>query len=95
MRLILFLALGLMGCASPSMMGATRLDTSVGNSRFHVYYAPGNDAVEIHRVSFEPLPSFVMTAAKAIRAVQQATGCTIRDGTLKGDPAIMTAEVDC
>ena len=84
-----------MGCTSPAMMGAWRHEITVDNSRFHIYHAPGNDAVEMHRVSFEALPSFAATASKAIRAVHKATGCMVRPGTLKGDPAIMTAEVDC
>ena len=91
------LLLALAGCDSPSpaMMGGAMREVTVDGSRFRVFMQPGGDRVEAHRVSVEMLPSKVTTFARARRAIERATGCTVLAGSLGGDRAIVTARVDC
>lgn len=101
MKRVLFIALLMVfmvsGCTSPSpkFFGAPRTDLTVENSRFRVFHYPGSPEVEVHRLSFEARPGWSATQAKAARAIEIVTGCQLRDGSLAGDPAIITAEVDC
>lgn len=87
----------LAACDSPSpiLRGATATIIDIDQSRFRVFHKPGQSYVEAHRISPEVRPSRVMTFEKAYRAIEQATGCKIREGTLTGDQAIITADVDC
>ncbi len=85
------------GCDSPSpgFLGGSVQEVVVDESRFRVFMQHGGNEIEAHRVSVEPLPSLVLTLDKAYRAIEQATGCQIVDGSLRGDQAIILAEVDC
>ncbi len=74
-------------------MGAERLETEVGGSRFVVFRR--ENKVEIYRVSREFMPRWGETRTKAVRAVEQTTGCKVRPNSLKGDVALMTARLDC
>ena len=98
-RLILTLsALALLAtCDSPSpkLRGATATIIDIDQSRLRVFHSPGQSYVEAHRISPELRSSRILTFEKAYRAIEQATGCKIREGTLAGDQAIVTAEVDC
>ncbi len=89
--------LTLSGCSSPSfsMRGAQAHEISVDNSRFRVFWHPGGGAVEAHRISIEPLPSLVLTLEKGYRAIKKATGCRVVPGSLRGDQAIVLADVSC
>lgn len=94
---IKFTALGLIlaGCASASMLGQPMQVVRVADSTFQVYMASGSSRVEAHRVSFEPLPGKRLTFAKAMRAIEIATGCKVTNGSLEGDQAIIKARVGC
>ncbi len=87
----------LSGCDSPApaFLGGVVNEVTVDESRFRVFMQPGSRHVEAHRISFEPLPSLVLTLEKAYRAIEMATGCPVADGSLRGDQAIILAEVDC
>lgn len=91
------IALVLGGCTSPSisMMGGTVREVTVDGSRFRVFMQPGGTGVEAHRVSFEVLPSLIMTFERAYRAIELASGCSVLPGSLAGDRAIILAEVVC
>ena len=92
----LALSLGLLaGCDSPSprFSGAAQQSVTVGDSTFSVHRL--GDEVEVYRTSVEWMPSLSATLTKAEQAIVQATGCKVRPGTLVGDPALMTAELDC
>jgi hypothetical protein len=93
---VIFLLL-VTACTSPSpaLLGAQSTDVTIENSRFRVFHNPGASKVEAHRISFEPLPGLVSTLAKAHRAIEIATGCAVRSGSLYGDQAIIEAEVNC
>ncbi len=97
-RTLLILLLTLpAGCGSPSpeMWGGAMREVAVDGSRFRVYMQPGGTSVEAHRVSVEMLPSLSQTLERGYRAIERATGCHIVPGSLGGDWAIVTAEVNC
>ena len=87
----------LTACTSPSpaLLGAQEKEVTVETSRFRVFHYPGGSQAEAHRVSLEPLPSLVETLAKAHQAIEIATGCSVRSGSLYGNQAIIEAEVNC
>ncbi|MEE9389149.1 MAG: hypothetical protein V3U96_11115 [Paracoccaceae bacterium] len=87
----------LAGCDSPSLSlrGGSVHQVDVQGSRFRVYRQAGGTLVEAHRVSFEALPSLVQTLEKAFLAIEMATGCIVMPGSLRGDQAIILAEVEC
>jgi hypothetical protein len=74
-------------------MGTDRRDVTVDGSEFAVFRRA--DEVEVHRTSREFLPKESVVLARAIRAIEMATGCPVRPRSMKGDQAIITAEVDC
>lgn len=85
------------GCDSPNprFLGGSVQEIVVDESRFCVFMQHGGNKIEAHRVSVEPLPSLVLTLDKAYRAIEQATGCHVVDGSLRGDQAVILAKVDC
>ena len=83
------------GCASPAFLNQPTRNVTIADSTFVVYMRSGTSDVEAHRISFEMLPSRVLTYARAQRAITQATGCHVVDGSLEGDQAIIRASVDC
>lgn len=92
---MLSLLMLLSACASPGFLGQPAAEVEVAGSTFRVYMRSGTGMVQAHRTSFEALPSRSLTLTKAARAIELATGCGLRPGTLAGDQAIITAEVDC
>lgn len=70
-------------------------EVTVDQSRFRVFMQPSGNSVEVHRVSVEARPSLVVTLDRAYRAIEIATGCSVVGGSLRGDQAIILAEVDC
>lgn len=78
-----------------SMQGQPMRSVTVAGSTFNVYMRSGSKTVEVHRVSFEALPGRRLVLSKAKRAIEIATGCQVRKGSLKGDQAIIKAKVNC
>lgn len=62
-------------------------------SRFSVWRE--GDRVEVIRVSPEALPRLSVVLARAEVAIERATGCPVRSGSLKGDQAVVTARLAC
>lgn len=89
------LALALSACASPSprMMSGEHHEIVVSGTAFTVFRK--GDEVEVYRTTPEFLPHLSEVFAKAEVAIRQATGCRVRDGSLTGDAALMTALLDC
>ena len=82
--------------ASLSMLGIEPVDIAIENSEFRIWADPGSSRVEAHRISVEiPPPGRRATLARGLRAIERVTGCAVRAGSLAGDQAIMTAEIDC
>jgi len=91
----LMIAVLVTGCASPKFFGMPAVEVSVDESRFRVFTQPSGHSVEVHRISIEPLPSLVGVLERAYRAIEMVTGCPVVAGSLRGDQAIILAEVDC
>jgi hypothetical protein len=82
--------------ASLSMLSIEPVDITFENSKFRIWADTGSGRVEAHRISVEmPPPGRRATLARGLRAIEQATGCAVRAGSLVGDQAIMTAEINC
>ncbi|MGR3344928.1 MAG: hypothetical protein ACU0DI_17215 [Paracoccaceae bacterium] len=99
MRMLVFLLCPLLAAAcdgpSPAFIGQPVREVTVDDSRFRVFMQSGSRRAEAHRISMEPLPSLVLTLEKGYRAIETATGCAVVPGSLRGDQAIILAEVDC
>ena len=95
MKKYIFVSFLISGCASPAFLNQPTRDVNIADSTFRVYMRSGTSEVEAHRISFEMLPSRVLTYARAHTAITQATGCQVVDGSLEGDQAIVRASVDC
>lgn len=93
-RVALSLVVLLAACASPSprFAGARAGAVEVDGMRFTIYRRA--DEVEVHR-SGGGIPRQRDVLLAAIRAVRTVTGCPVRPRSLKGDQAVMTAEIDC
>jgi len=91
----LVLAASLAACASPSpqMMRGQKFQAKVAGSSFTIWRS--GDAVEIYRTSPEMIPRLSEVMAKASVAVSRVTGCAVKQGSLAGDAALMTAKLDC
>lgn len=96
MRFVFILALfGLISCSSPGLKysGVSPVRVAVEDSVFDVY-ALGEE-VQIIRLSVEMLPKRAIIAARALAAIEQATGCPVVAGSMIGDQALMEARIDC
>ena len=96
MRFSIFIVLfGLMACSSPGKQfsGAEPVRVTVEESIFDIYTV-GND-VKVVRLSIEALPKRAVIGARAIVAIEQATGCNFVAGSLTGDQALMQARITC
>lgn len=96
MRFALILCLtALISCSSPGgkFMKAAPVSVSVEGSEFDIYRV-GNE-VRIIRLSFEVLPKRAVIFARAIVAVNLATGCRVKTGSMTGDQALMQAKLTC
>lgn len=87
--------LAIAGCASPSprMSAAERQDVVVDGSAFTVFRV--GDAVEVYRTSAQFMPHLSVVVANAEKAIGQATGCKVREGSMIGDAALLKATLDC
>lgn len=82
-------------CDSPSVafMGATKTIVVIENSTFSVHRR--DDQVEVYRTSFEMLPVREQVLRRAALAIEQATGCAVKNGSLAGDQALIKASLAC
>ncbi len=68
-------------------------DITVEGARFKIHRR--EDWVESYRVNFESLPNVSSVLRRAKIAIEQATGCPIRTGSLTGDQGIQRAQLNC
>jgi len=85
----------LLGCASPhpAFMSVEKQVITVQGSTFHVRIK--DDKAEVIRTNFERIPKIGDTFPKAVTAIEQASGCTVVSGSMRGDPALMMAKINC
>lgn len=96
MRVIFLVLLGFLAACdspSPSFMGPPPIVITIEQSTFAVHRRL--DRVEVYRTSFEFTPDRAGVLRRAERAIEQATGCTVRARTLVGDQALIRATLDC
>ena len=93
--ILLCITLVLMSCSSPGnrFRGVEPVQASVQGSDFDVYHL-GEDVTAI-RMNFEVLPKLVVTTARALVAIELATGCKVVRDSVKGDQALIEARVVC
>ncbi len=89
--------LGLTACDSPSpefrSKDTTTQEITVEGATFKIHRR--ENYVESYRVNFEALPSVSSVLRRAKIAIEQSTGCPIRQGSLTGDQGIQRAQLDC
>lgn len=98
MKRMMLLCLLIAGCDSPrpEMLASPARQVSVDEMVFRVWLSPARDSVEVHRINqVYPPPSRLRVFALALQAITDATGCAVKDKSLKGDHAIVLAEVTC
>ncbi len=85
----------LAACSSPALRysGVAPVRVEVEGSRYDVYRLDGE--VQVIRVSMEVLPRKAQSFARAIAAIEAATGCSVVEGSLAGDQALVQARLDC
>lgn len=88
----ILLALALAACDSPGpdFAGLPGTRVTVDGSTFSVR-RKGNTAQAI-RLNMERRAGVM---ARGFTAIERATGCQVRPGTLSGDPAVIYAELTC
>ncbi len=94
-RLVLALPFALLACDSPTpAVGRWEKATlDVGGMTFGVHW--NGEAAEAYRTSFHLRPQLSDVAANAALAIEKASGCAVRSGSLGGDHAIIKARLDC
>ncbi|UWQ05031.1 hypothetical protein [Aliiroseovarius crassostreae] len=87
----------LAGCDSPSPEFRSKdtrtYEATVQGATFKIHRR--EDWVESYRVNFEALPSVSSVLRRAKIAIEQSTGCPIREGSLSGDQGIQRAQLNC
>ncbi len=87
--------IALQGCDSPhpafSRVQAQKI--TVDSSTFSIRIR--EDRAEAIRTNFERLPKIGDTFPKAAKAIEIVSGCKVIPNSMKGDPALMVAKLDC
>lgn len=73
--------------------GVEGAPVDVDGSRFTVFSQHGE--VQVIRTSREIMPNEAEIFAKAAVAIEQVTGCSIRNNSLSGDEVVVDAKIDC
>ncbi len=91
----LLAALGLAACDSPSlpMMSAPVTRLQIAGAEFTVRH--DGQRAEAVRTSRMSNPDLWVMLALSKRAIEQASGCAVRPGTLYGDRVMAEAFLDC
>jgi hypothetical protein len=94
-HLVLLAALALAACDSPSpaMMGQDAVRVTVDGAEFSVRRR-GNRAEAI-RTNMMTFPSIGAIVHRAEQAIEEATGCDVVTDSLRGDQAVMRADLVC
>lgn len=92
---VLFMLMTLFACSSPGrkFSGAEPVRVVAEGSVFDVYVV-GENARAI-RLNFELLPKRAVTGARAVAAIEQATGCAVVKGSVSGDQAMIEVRLKC
>ncbi len=77
----------------PAFMGVEKQVITVDGSTFHVRIK--EHTATATRTNFERIPKIGDTFPKAKIAMEQASGCKVASGSMRGDPAVIVAKLDC
>jgi len=91
-----YLVLALLAACSsphPAFMSTQEQVVEVQGSTFKVRIK--GDKAEAIRTNFEFVPKIGDIFPKAAKAMEIASGCTVVPNSMKGDPALMVAKLDC
>ncbi len=75
------------------MMGADATRLSVGGADFTVRV--NGTRAEAIRTNIMAVPSIGAISIRAVSAMEQASGCRVVPDSLRGDQAVMRADLDC
>jgi len=78
---------------APAMMGETPRYVTVNGIDFSVRVRCRR--VEAIRATTMPNPSIGRVYPRALQAMEQASGCRVLEDSLRGDVAVMRADLDC
>jgi hypothetical protein len=94
-HLVALSLLSLAGCdmPAPAMMGADATRLSVDGAAFSVRV--NGTRAEAIRTNAMPFPSIGAISTRAVTAMEQASGCRVIIDSLRGDQAVMRADLDC
>ena len=92
---IVTLLLLLAACDSPApaMMGADATRITIEGIDFTIRVR--GERVEAIRTNMMPNPSIGTVYPRALQAMEQASGCRVIEDSLRGDVAVMRADLDC
>ena len=87
----------LAGCDSPTPAVARwqHVTVSEGGMTFGIHWDRGKQRAEAYRTSRHLRPRLRDVMANARLAIERASGCSVPEGGLGGDHAIVTARLDC
>lgn len=92
---LLFIPIFVVGCDSHSPLTSgydvTRL--TIEGSDFSV--RSNGEVAEAIRTNYEPRREHGRVLLRAVVAIETATGCVVDQTTVKGDPALIVARIDC
>ncbi|WP_146632871.1 hypothetical protein [Nioella sediminis] len=78
---------------APAMMGADATRMTVEGVDFTVRVR--GSRVEAIRTNMMPNPSIGSVYPRAVQAMEEVSGCRVIEDSLRGDVAVMRADLDC
>lgn len=88
-----FLAMSACDSPHPNTCDYEVTKLSVEGSDFSV--RSNGEVVEVIRTNYAPRRDFGRILLRAVVAMELATGCVVDQTSVKGDPALMAARIDC
>lgn len=90
---LILLVLAACNTVPPRWSGVPVHTVTIDESTFEIRHR--DPEVHVLRINSEWMPDMRTTSMKAARAIKQATGCPLAQGSLTGDPVMMTGLVSC
>lgn len=83
-------------CASPSpaFMNASKSVQIVGGWTYDVYVLPDRAQAIRRRVGAQSM-DMELGQLRGLAAIEEASGCSVARGSMRGDPVVMTAKLKC
>ncbi|WP_420396527.1 hypothetical protein [Nioella sp.] len=78
---------------APAMMGAEATRITIDAVEFSIRLR--GDRAEAIRTNMMPNPSIGSVYPRAVQAMEAVSGCRVIEDSLRGDVAVMRADLDC